>query len=39
MARAVSSAEVPVIQINKTVKDFMENLGKTAKWQIATNAW
>ena len=39
IARAVSSAEVPMIQINKTVKDFMENLGKTAKWQIATNAW
>lgn len=39
IARAVSSAEIPVIQINKTVKDFMENLGKTAKWQIATNAW
>ena len=38
LARAISSAEVPAVKLNKTVKDFIDNLGKTAKYQIAQTA-
>ena len=38
IAQAMSQAEVPMVKINQNLKDFMENLGKTAKWQIAQMA-
>lgn len=38
IAQAMSQAEVPMVKINQSLKDFMDNLGKTAKWQIAQMA-
>ena len=38
IAQAMSQAEVPMIKINQGLKEFMDNLGKTAKWQIAQTA-
>jgi hypothetical protein len=34
----MSQAEVPMVKINQNLKDFMDNLGKTAKYQIAQMA-
>ena len=38
IAQAISQAEVPMVKINQGLKNFMDNLGKTAKWQIAQTA-
>jgi hypothetical protein len=36
LAQAVSHAEVPVVKTNKVIKDFLQTLANTAKWQIAS---
>lgn len=38
IAQAMSQAEVPMVKINQSLKDFMDNLGRNAKWQIAQMA-
>lgn len=38
LASAISSAKVPMVQTNKVLKDFMQTLANTAKWQIASTA-
>ena len=38
IAQAMSQAEVPMVKINQSLKDFMDNLGKNAKWHIAQMA-
>lgn len=38
LAQAVSHAEVPVVKTNKVIKDFLQTLANTAKWQIASQA-
>ena len=38
IAQAMSAAEVPMVKINQGLKDFMDNLGKNMKWQIAQTA-
>jgi hypothetical protein len=34
----MSQAEVPMVKINQSLKEFMDNLGRNAKWQIAQMA-
>ena len=38
LAQAVSAAEVPVVKTNKVIKDFLQTLANTAKWQVASSA-
>ena len=38
IAQAMSQAEVPMVKINQSLKDFMDNLGKNAKWHVAQMA-
>lgn len=38
LASAISSAKVPMVQTNRVLKDFMQTLANTAKWQIASTA-
>ena len=38
IAQAMSQAEVPMVKINQSLKDFMDNLGRNAKWHIAQMA-
>jgi hypothetical protein len=38
LAMAVASAEAPMFDLSKRMKDFMDTLGNTVKWSIASGA-
>lgn len=38
MAQAISSAELPMLKVNKRIKDFFVYFSNSVRWQIAQNA-